>query len=48
MKRSIFLVAALATVASVGCASTSNQTKGAVIGATSGGAIGAMVGNATG
>ena len=38
MKRSIFLIAALATVASAsGCASTSNQTKGAVIGATSGG-----------
>jgi outer membrane protein OmpA-like peptidoglycan-associated protein len=49
MKRSTILVAALATVASAsGCASTSNQTKGAVIGATSGGAIGAMVGNATG
>ena len=49
MKRSITIVAALATVASAsGCASTSNQTKGAVIGATSGGAIGAMIGNATG
>ena len=49
MKRSILLVAALATgVAASGCASTSNQTKGAVIGATSGGAIGAMIGNATG
>jgi outer membrane protein OmpA-like peptidoglycan-associated protein len=43
------IVTALATVASAsGCASTSNQTKGAVIGATSGGAIGAMIGNATG
>jgi outer membrane protein OmpA-like peptidoglycan-associated protein len=43
------LVAALATVASAnGCASTSHQTKGAVIGATSGGAIGAMIGNAAG
>ena len=49
MKRSTILIAALATVASAnGCASTSNQTKGAVIGATSGGAIGAMIGNATG
>ncbi|HEX7978937.1 MAG TPA: OmpA family protein [Gemmatimonadaceae bacterium] len=49
MKRSIMLVAAMATVAStLGCASTSHQTKGAVIGATSGGAIGAVVGNATG
>jgi outer membrane protein OmpA-like peptidoglycan-associated protein len=49
VKRSIMIVAALATVASAsGCASTSNQTKGAVIGATSGGAIGAMIGNATG
>jgi len=45
----MMIVAALATVASAsGCASTSNQTKGAVIGATSGGAIGAMIGNATG
>jgi len=49
MKRSTIFIAALATVASAnGCASTSNQTKGAVIGATSGGAIGAMIGNATG
>ena len=49
MKRSILLVAALATVASAnGCASTSHQTKGAVIGATSGGAIGALIGNAAG
>jgi outer membrane protein OmpA-like peptidoglycan-associated protein len=49
MKRSILLVAALATVvAANGCASTSNQTKGAVIGAASGGAIGSMIGNAAG
>jgi outer membrane protein OmpA-like peptidoglycan-associated protein len=50
MKRSMLLVAALAAgVTAGGCsATTSNQTKGAVIGATSGGAIGAMIGNATG
>jgi outer membrane protein OmpA-like peptidoglycan-associated protein len=49
MKRSVLLVAALATVATAnGCASTSNQTKGAVIGATSGGAVGALIGSATG
>jgi outer membrane protein OmpA-like peptidoglycan-associated protein len=49
MKRSILLVAALATVASAnGCASTSHQTKGAVIGATSGGAVGALIGSAAG
>jgi outer membrane protein OmpA-like peptidoglycan-associated protein len=49
MKRSMLLVAAVGTVASAsGCASTSNQTKGAVIGATSGGAIGSLIGTATG
>jgi outer membrane protein OmpA-like peptidoglycan-associated protein len=49
MKRSILFVSALATVvAANGCASTSNQTKGAVIGATSGGAVGALIGNAAG
>jgi outer membrane protein OmpA-like peptidoglycan-associated protein len=49
MKRSVLLVAALATAATAnGCASTSNQTKGAVIGATSGGAVGALIGSATG
>ena len=49
MKRSILLVAALATVATAnGCASTSNQTKGAVIGATSGGAVGSLIGHAAG
>jgi outer membrane protein OmpA-like peptidoglycan-associated protein len=49
MKRSLLLVAAVATVVSAnGCASTSNQTKGAVIGAASGGAIGGLVGAATG
>jgi outer membrane protein OmpA-like peptidoglycan-associated protein len=49
MIRSMLLVAALATVGSAnGCASTSNQTKGAVIGATSGGAIGSLIGTATG
>jgi outer membrane protein OmpA-like peptidoglycan-associated protein len=48
MKRSILLVAALATVSANGCASTSNQTKGAVIGAASGGTVGALIGNATG
>jgi outer membrane protein OmpA-like peptidoglycan-associated protein len=49
MKRSLLLVAALATVGSAnGCASTSHQTKGAVIGATSGGAIGSLIGSATG
>ena len=49
MKRSLLFVAALATVASAsGCASTSNQTKGAVIGAASGGTVGALIGSATG
>ena len=49
MKRSMLLVAALATVVSAnGCASTSNQTKGAVIGAASGGAVGSLIGAATG
>jgi outer membrane protein OmpA-like peptidoglycan-associated protein len=48
MKRSVLLVAALATAAANGCASTSHQTKGAVIGATSGGAVGALIGSATG
>jgi len=49
MNRSLLLVAAVATAVSAnGCASTSHQTKGAVIGAASGGAIGSLVGAATG
>jgi len=49
MKRSMLLVAAVATVASTGCSSaTSHQTKGAVIGAVSGGTVGALIGTATG
>jgi outer membrane protein OmpA-like peptidoglycan-associated protein len=49
MKRTLLLAAAVATaVTANGCASTSHQTKGAVIGAASGGAIGSLVGAATG
>ena len=50
MKRSMLLVAALATATLAnGCSTTtSHQTKGAVIGATSGGAIGSLIGAATG
>jgi outer membrane protein OmpA-like peptidoglycan-associated protein len=49
MQRSILLVATLGTIVTAnGCASTSHQTKGAVIGATSGGAIGSLIGAATG
>jgi outer membrane protein OmpA-like peptidoglycan-associated protein len=49
MKRTLLLAAAVATaVTANGCASTSHQTKGAVIGAASGGAVGGLVGAATG
>jgi outer membrane protein OmpA-like peptidoglycan-associated protein len=49
MRRSMFLIPALATVVSAsGCASLNKKETGAIIGAASGAAVGGMVGRANG